>query len=603
MKFSAWILALGVAPSFALANQEPLEGGPHDPYLPGIGIETPTYSGGPEESFLLRQVNVSAAGLNILNDAANEPSLWVDPNNPNRIAIGWRQFDNIASNFRQAGLAYSVDGGETWTNNGPLEAGLFRSDPVLAGNTSSRFFYNSLRDTFFTNNFTSTDLINWPDSGPATGGDKQWMICDNSGGPGDGNLYQCWSTAGNNYGGRQFSRSTDGGNTWAEPTNLPNQPVWGTLDVDRNSRLFIVGTNFGSTFTVLRSTDARTGTATPTWDLVRIVNMGGAIRQGNASVNPAGLLGQAWIAVDRSLGPSSGHVYSLCSVRRNTSNPCDVMLAKSVNGGDTWSAPQRINDDPQNAGKYHWFGTLSIAPGGRLDVIWYDTRASANNTASRMYMTSSFDGGTSWVTPQPMTESFNHLVGFPSQDKIGDYIGMISQNGYAQITFSATFTGGEDVYYMRAPITHPTINGTVTLADYQPSAQDEQVGYQVIYQGNVLKAGTLTLGAGGSFSFPMDSFIAGNYELRMKGRTWLSRKVVMQPTANGIIAILIGLAKNGDVDGDNEIGPGDFSLFANAFLSVDGDPNWNRNADLDGDGEVGPGDFGILAANFGEQGE
>ena len=48
------------------------------------------------------QVNVNAAGQNIPNDAANEPSLCIDPLNPRRMAVGWRQFTNISSNFRQA---------------------------------------------------------------------------------------------------------------------------------------------------------------------------------------------------------------------------------------------------------------------------------------------------------------------------------------------------------------------------------------------------------------------------------------------------------------------------------------------------------------------
>ncbi len=52
------------------------------------------------------QVNVSG-GQNILGDAANEPSMCIDPNNPNRIAIGWRQFDSTNSNFRQGGYAFS----------------------------------------------------------------------------------------------------------------------------------------------------------------------------------------------------------------------------------------------------------------------------------------------------------------------------------------------------------------------------------------------------------------------------------------------------------------------------------------------------------------
>ena len=60
------------------------------------------------------QVNVNDAASNIVDDAANEPSIAMDINDTLHIAIGWRQFDNIASNFRQAGWSYSADGGLTW---------------------------------------------------------------------------------------------------------------------------------------------------------------------------------------------------------------------------------------------------------------------------------------------------------------------------------------------------------------------------------------------------------------------------------------------------------------------------------------------------------
>src|SRR5678816_4784044 len=53
-----------------------------------------------------RQVNVNASGQNIAGDAANEPSMCIDPSNTNRMAIGWRQFDTVTSNFRQGGWAY-----------------------------------------------------------------------------------------------------------------------------------------------------------------------------------------------------------------------------------------------------------------------------------------------------------------------------------------------------------------------------------------------------------------------------------------------------------------------------------------------------------------
>ena len=68
---------------------------------------------------------MDANGQNITGDAANEPSICVDPTNPNRMAIGWRQFNSVASNFRQSGWGYtsnggtddmwrSMDGGQSW---------------------------------------------------------------------------------------------------------------------------------------------------------------------------------------------------------------------------------------------------------------------------------------------------------------------------------------------------------------------------------------------------------------------------------------------------------------------------------------------------------
>jgi hypothetical protein len=66
-------------------------------------------------AFTSFQVNVDATGHNITGDAANEPSITVDPTNGNKMTIGWRQFNSVASNFRQAGWSYSKNGGATWT--------------------------------------------------------------------------------------------------------------------------------------------------------------------------------------------------------------------------------------------------------------------------------------------------------------------------------------------------------------------------------------------------------------------------------------------------------------------------------------------------------
>jgi len=74
-----------------------------------------TASGGPAQVWMRCvytsvQVNVTNMGQNIVGNAANEPSIAVDPLNPARMVIGWRQFDTVASNFRQAGVACAVTG-------------------------------------------------------------------------------------------------------------------------------------------------------------------------------------------------------------------------------------------------------------------------------------------------------------------------------------------------------------------------------------------------------------------------------------------------------------------------------------------------------------
>ena len=207
------------------------------------------------------QVNVDANGNNILGDAANEPSITVDPTNHNRMAIGWRQFNSVQSDFRQGGWGYTTDAGTTWTFPGVLENNVFRSDPVLGSDEAGNFFYLSLLESFCENmygslNFGQTWTRLQPD-GDAGGGDKQWFTIDKTpGGMGHGFQYQIWSTSASCSFG-QFSRSTDGGVTWMNPINIPSAPVWGTPDVDTNGNLFIGGGDFGSSFFCIRSSNAQ----------------------------------------------------------------------------------------------------------------------------------------------------------------------------------------------------------------------------------------------------------------------------------------------------------------------------------------------------------
>jgi hypothetical protein len=414
--------------------------------------------------FISYQVNVDASGNNIIGDAANECTISVDPTNLSKMAIGWRQFDDVTSNFRQAGYGYTTDGGLTWTFPGVLQPGFFRSDPVTGSDETGTFFYLSLRSswpvqTFFcddmwrsTNGGTTWDLISGKQG--AIGGDKQWFTIDKTGGPGHGFQYQAWDTAWCDFG--MFNRATDAGVTWETPINIPNSIQFGTLDVDTNGNLYVGGENafISGDFWCSRSSNAQIGGQTPTFDQNTAVDMGGDL--GGGGINPVGLDGQLFLAVDRSGTATNNNIYMLASVVPPGRSTTDVMFVRSTDGGLTFSAPQKVNDDPVNPSKWHWFGTFSVAPNGRLDAVWYDTRNAANNTDSQLFYSYSTDAGVTWSANVAVSNSFNPFEGYPNQSKIGDYITIVSDATGGNVAYAATFNFNptlgqheEDVYYVR----------------------------------------------------------------------------------------------------------------------------------------------------------
>jgi hypothetical protein len=393
------------------------------------------------------QVNVDANGLNIIGDAANEPSIAVDPNNRSRMAIGWRQFNTINSNFRQAGYAYTTDDGATWTFPGVIQPGVFRSDPVLDVDADGNFYYNSLATspTFLTDVFkSSTGGSSWDGGTFAQGGDKQWMAIDKSGGMGDGHIYAFWTVFYSVCEPGHFTRSTNAGISFEDCIAVTNNPYWGTLTVGADGVLYLGG-SIGNDFLVAKSSNAQNSSQVVSWDMATVVSLDGTITFGGAP-NPGGLMGQANIAVDTSGGPYHGNVYLLCTVNRNSINdPADIMFARSTDGGVSWSSPIRINDDVGTSA-YQWFGTMSVAPTGRIDVVWLDTRNNPSST-SALYYSNSHDGGVTWSQNVRISDHFNSLVGWPNQNKMGDYFDMVSDIDGARLAWAATFNGGQDVYY------------------------------------------------------------------------------------------------------------------------------------------------------------
>ena len=421
-----------------------------DPYLetPRINLATQPAYAVDAVDFFTRQVNVDSNGDDMIGDAANEPSIAVDPTNPSRIIIGWRQFDNISSNFRQAGFGFSSNEGMDWAFPGAIDPGLFRSDPVLDFDVDGTIYYNSLQGTFECDVFTiNPGGFTIGSAVPARGGDKQWVHVDKSNSEGAGHYYSYWNTSFTTCAPGAFTRSTDNAQSFESCVEIDNEPFWGTLATAKDGTLYITGRNGAGSIVLLSSSNAKDASTTVSWDAITNVDLDGQLSFFEP-INPQGLSGQAWVEVDTSNGPGQDNIYVLATVERNSIvDPADVMFSRSLDGGATFEAPIRVNTDTGTAA-YQWFGTMSVAPNGRIDVVWLDTRDSPIGTnESVLYYSFSDDQGNTWSENTAISESFDPNIGYPQQDKMGDYFDMVSDNNVAHLAWAATFNGGQDVYY------------------------------------------------------------------------------------------------------------------------------------------------------------
>jgi hypothetical protein len=422
-----------------------------DPYVPSL---RKTHATSPAyryfiQGFSIVQVNVDSEGNNIVGDAANEPSIAFNVNDPNKIAIGWRQFDDISNNFRQAGNAFSDDAGLTWIFPEVIDPGVFRSDPVLGSDGEGNFYYNSLttdqQDAYWCNVYKSVDGgSSWEMGTYAQGGDKQWMSVDRSGGIGSGNIYAFWNYAFSICPPHNFTRSIDHNESFEDCSSIPGDPYWGTTCVGPQGELYMCGASWDGNFMVAKSSNAQNAEENVSWDFTVSVFLNGQITQGSTP-NPGGIQGQAIITMDSTGGPGNGNVYLLCSVDRGF-DPSDVMFARSIDGGLNWDIPVRVNDD-SGINAWQWFGTMSVAPDGRIDVIWLDTRDNPGSYYSALYYSYSLDQGLTWTQNLKLSDTFNPHLGWPQQNKMGDYYDMYSDEAGAHLAWAATFNGEQDVYY------------------------------------------------------------------------------------------------------------------------------------------------------------
>ncbi len=415
------------------------------------------------------QINVNASGQNIVGDAANEPSIAVNPLNPNNSVITWNQFDSVLSDDRETGWSFTKNGGSNWRLPSVLTPGTDRTNGVIDVDSQGNFYFQALTyaaDLASVENiqvFKSLDGGNsWlgPVFAYGLAADKGWLTVDRSGGSGDGNVYVDWREGSDP---NHFTRSIDEGSSFQPTDPLPGDPTFGTMKVGPNGELYVVGRTepgvIDSTYTkdILDpfqldiSLNAKDPTAQPTFSN-QALNLGGdaILFLTRANPNQYGPIGDAQVYVDSSNGAMRGNIYVLAPVQTTGStDPQDINFIHSIDGGTTWSNPLRINDDAPGPNAWQWFAMLGVAPNSRIDAVWYDTRNSQNYGVSILYYAYSWDGGLTWSKNVPVSLPFNTLIGYPTGSiKIGDYSTLVSGVNGASVAYTATFNNEQDVYQL-----------------------------------------------------------------------------------------------------------------------------------------------------------
>lgn len=128
----------------------------------------------------------------------------------------------------------------------------------------------------------------------------------------------------------------------------------------------------------------------------------------------------------------------------------DIFFVRSLDGGESWSEPVRLNDD--NTDSLQFFPAISVDPKGVIHVMWGDFRDDVRGASYNIYYTRSEDRGETWgfvdeesgirianvrVSDAPSNPNF----GFPGGRFIGDYFSIASTEEDVYMVWADTRLG------------------------------------------------------------------------------------------------------------------------------------------------------------------
>ncbi len=383
--------------------------------------------------FLLLGLSLSAQHKNILIDNSaqpNEPSICINPKNPEQIIAGC----NINNMY------FSSDTGNTWTKRKLVSEYGVWGDPAIIVDTAGYFYFFHLsRGDYWLDRIVcqkigdggnSFDTCSYMGFSPSKQHDKEWGVVD----PANNNIYVTW-TQFDKYGSSLssdstnilFSKSGDGGLSWSEAKRI-NRLAGDCIDDDNTVEGAVpaVGTN-GEIYVCWAGHEGlifdKSLDGGNTWlnDDIKVCDMPGGWNFDIPGINRAN--GLPITVCDLSDSASRGTIYVNWTDQRNGKDDTDVWLVKSTDGGNTWSAPIRVNDDLPGRHQFFTWMTVDNAT-GYLYFVFYDRRNHDNNDTD-VYMALSKDGGNTFKNFKISETPFNPN----SAIFFGDYTNVTAHNG------------------------------------------------------------------------------------------------------------------------------------------------------------------------------
>jgi hypothetical protein len=449
-----------VAPIQAVAGSTPFPGG-CPPFSPEPGTENAQY----------------------------EPYAVADPADPRRLVAAWIQ-DGGLSNI----VGVSGDGGQTWKRvlvpgvshcTGGNTGGAV--DPWLAAGPDRTVYMVSLGADLspgfpFTNPKTQVVVNRSTDAGstwspavavqPEDGGyyDKPSITADPKI---PGKVYAVWETRSGLTGGTgvgMFAQTTDGGRSWSTPRMiydpgplqyphgnviavLPDGTLLDVFGLLNNSPFASNTANVPDMEMAMRSSDGGRSWSSP----ITIASVPSRLPGKDDSAQQRLIaLPLPSVAVDR-----AGTIY-VAWHENPTPTAGRILLARSTDGGRTWSQPTTT----AGPGAQAFLPSLAIEANGVLGLLWYDTRN--DNAADNSHLTTdvwfahSHDAGRTWEQTH-VAGPFDAFAGpdfFNQGHEIGDYIDLIPAPGGFSAIFTqaqpATRVGATNVFFSQIHLRQQT---------------------------------------------------------------------------------------------------------------------------------------------------